>query len=252
MRKYKLQMSKSFDVASKFCCTKQWDSATWLATTYQWHPTSEMPPVMGLVFADWPKGIELFKSWVDAVGNVDAEDDLRVAILEGYMPGQAPGYTIRISPSLNEYLDEDDDGRNYIGRVMRMHPPEAQPPGSSVPKAAVSAEPVIPSMMPNLPGNIDMLARFKEEYKRHGEFMLAPVVQRDDNQLYMNVHQGIIKRELVIRHVSEIGENEPDMFALRECDDDKVIARATEQIQKAFEQVAEEAANQEDQGASSN
>lgn len=200
---------KAEQLAVNFCNTPIWQEAAWLAISYQWHPTSAMPPIMGIVFGDWMKGVELFRVWVDAVGNADEDDDLRVAILEGEMPGQTDGYTVRLSPSLNEFLEDDDEDRKQIGRVVRMHPQFGNGP--------------------------DMLARFKKEYERHGEFMLAPVVQRDDDQLYMNVHQGIIKRELIVRQVSEIGQDEPDMLALRACDDEKVMWKVAEHLRQIVE-----------------
>ncbi|QNN24721.1 hypothetical protein HED60_21405 [Planctomycetales bacterium ZRK34] len=199
-------LSTTEQAALRFCESHHWHEAIWLATAYQWHPTSKMPPVLGLVFADGRKGIEIFRTWTDAVGNVDENDDLRVAIIEGDMPGQTAGYTVRLSPSLNEYLDEDDTDRRFVGRVVRMHPQFGNPEAP------------------------DMLARFKQEYQRHGEFMLPPVVQRDDGELYMDVHHGIIKRELVLRHVSDISDDEPDMLSLRECDDEKIIRRAAASI----------------------
>jgi hypothetical protein len=173
-----------------------------------------MPPIIGLVFGNWVKGVEIFRYWIDAVGNADENDDLRVAILEGSVPGQTEGYTVRLSPSLNEYLEDGDEDRNQVGQVVRMHP-----------QFGTAA-----------PGTPDMLARFKQEYERHGEFMLAPVVQRDDDQLYMNVQQGIIKRELIVRHVSEIGEDEPEMLALRECDDDKVLQNTADHLKRLIDQ----------------
>ena len=194
--------------ALNFCKSTVWNSARWIATSYQFHPSGDAPPIMGLVFADWTKGVGLFETWIQEFGNADEHDDLRVAIIEGDVPGQTAGYTVRISPSLNEYLDQDE--APLVGRAVRMHPQFGNAP--------------------------DMLSQFKRDYHRHGEFMLAPVVQRDDDQLYMNVHKGIIKRELIIRHVSEIGPDEPDMLAVRECDDEKVMKQAAQQFQRMLEE----------------
>lgn len=59
-----------------------------------------------------------------------------------------------------------------------------------------------------------MLAGFKRDYLRHGEFLLAPVVQRDDDQFWFNIEAGIIKRKFHLRHASEIGESDPDAIVL--------------------------------------
>ncbi len=158
---------------------------------------------MGLVFGDWSQGVRLFRSWVEAVGHADEHDDLRVAIIEGDVPGKAPGYSVRISPSFADYLHEDQqsDGSEKIGRVRRMHPALGNAPY--------------------------MLGRFKDEYEKHGEFMLAPVVTRDDDQLWFNPNQGIIKRELVLRRLDEIDEHEPDALAAQSMDDGSLVAPAT-------------------------
>jgi hypothetical protein len=66
-----------------------------------------------------------------------------------------------------------------------------------------------------LPDNPDMLQDFKREYLQHGEFLLAPVVERDDDQLYFNVEAGIIKRDLVLRNADDITPEEPDAIVLR-------------------------------------
>ena len=162
------------NITDQFCLSDDWCRAGWIGTTFQLHPQSKRPPIAGLIFSDWRQGVNLFRSWVDTVGNADENDDIRVAILEGDLPGTTPGYTIRISPSLNEYLEDDDPDRMQVGQVARMHPQFGNAP--------------------------DMMPRFEEEYAKHGEFMMAPVVQRDDGQFYMNINAGIIKRDLRSTH----------------------------------------------------
>ncbi len=173
-------------VARQFCDNPLWDGALWIATTYRWHPTSEAPPVMGLIFANWVAGVNLFRAWTESQGNADPQDDIRLAVIEGDIPGQAAGYSIRISSAQADW-EFVQKKRATPSRVQRMHP---------------------------LPDNPDMLQEFKREYRKHGEFLLAPIVQRDEDELYFNVQVGVIKRECVFRHVSEIHEEEPDAVAL--------------------------------------
>lgn len=217
-------MNHDDSLAQKFVHSPLWFEALWCATTFQWHPTSQMPPLMGVVFANWTKGIELFNLWVNAVGNGDEDDDLRVAILLGNVGQQRPGYSIRISDADYEFLEQDDPDRaslEAIGRVQRMHPPAEEIDGEFVPFGH-----------PKHSGG--MVTKFIAEYEKHGEFMLAPAVQRDDDQLYLNPQKGIIKRELVIRQVSEIEVGEPDMIAQRQCDVAELAAQAIEVIDQAM------------------
>jgi hypothetical protein len=142
---------------------------------------------MGLVFANWATGVELFRVWTSQRGNFDLEDDIRVAVIEGDIPEQQSGYSIRMSPAQADW-EQSRGGAESPSQVQRMHP---------------------------LPDNPDMLQDFKREYLQHGEFLLAPVVERDDDQLYFNVEAGIIKRDLVLRNADDITPEEPDAIVLR-------------------------------------
>lgn len=139
-----------------------WEDAGWCATTFRWHPTSEAPPVLGLVFADGEKGRAVFARWVRQYQNQDELDEIRVSVIEGEIPGQQPGYTIHICPDPEGVLVRATaEGivageLAFAGKFNRMHPLPESPP---------------------------MLGRFKEEYARHKEFLLAPVTQRRDGQL---------------------------------------------------------------------
>lgn len=168
--------------AEEFCNSPLWHEAMWIATTFRGHPTSDAPPVMGLVFADWRKGGDLFRVWTDLAGNADEYDDLRVAIIEGDIPELAPGYSIRISSAQSDW-SQSRTNSEPSGQIQRMHPLEG-----------------VPAMLEN----------FKREYLRHREFLLAPVVLGDDDRICFNVGAGIIKRELVLRDISAILDDEPD------------------------------------------
>lgn len=51
------------DAARGFCAHPLWAQALWIATAFRWHPSSEAPPVMGLVFADAGKGNHNSADW---------------------------------------------------------------------------------------------------------------------------------------------------------------------------------------------
>jgi hypothetical protein len=42
--------------------------------------------------------------WNVAFGPVDTDEQIRVAIIEGDIPGKRPGYTVHISPDLDRVL----------------------------------------------------------------------------------------------------------------------------------------------------
>lgn len=173
--------------AKQFVSDTLWCQALWLATTYRWHPSSEFPPILGLIFTNWPAGVQLFRTWTDSHGNADPQDDIRVAIIEGDIDGQAPGYSIRISAAQADW-EQVHMNRPAVSHWQRMHP---------------------------LPENPDMLQDFKREYLKHGEFLLCPIVLHDNDELHFNVQAGIIKRECVFREASDIQSDEPDAIVFQ-------------------------------------
>lgn len=173
--------------AKRFSNHPLWQEAMWLACTYRCHPQGEAPPVMGLVFADYEKGLELFATWTDDWGNQDTEDSIRIAIVEGEIEGQAAGYSIRIAA----------DSASDDGQVLRLHPsPETEA----------------------------MLGQFKAQYLEHGEFLLCPVIKKDDGQLWFNALAGIIKRRIEFRNAGDISDSDIDSCVLQVSPAEQLLA----------------------------
>ncbi len=61
-----------------------------------------------------------------------------------------------------------------------------------------------------VPGSPPLLPRFKEEFAKHQEYLLAPVTRRGDGQLWFDVELGIVKHKIHFRHVSEMIDNDVD------------------------------------------
>jgi hypothetical protein len=173
-----------------------WLLAGWSATAFRWHPASEAPPIMGLVFDNGELGRQLFGNWREQWGNTDGLEEIRISIIEGEVPGQDPGYSVHICAHPENFLVRATAGATVIkdipvslfGQVRRMHP---------------------------LPGTPPLLARFKEEFRKHEEFLLAPVTRRNDGQLWIDVQLGIIKHAVHFRHVADIGPADIDAVVLR-------------------------------------
>lgn len=172
-----------------------WEVAVWIGTAFQFHPTGECPPVLGIVFDDADTGREIFSEWVAMFGNDDQFEEIRVSINEGHVPGQRPGYTVHISPdpvSIAVRATAEgialDPKIVYLGRFNRMHPPT---------------------------DSLALLARFKEEFQRHGEYLLAPVTRRNDGQLWTDVEFGIVKSSIQFRDVSDISQDDIDAIVLK-------------------------------------
>ncbi len=61
-----------------------------------------------------------------------------------------------------------------------------------------------------LPDEPRLLARFKEEFQRHQEYLLAPVTTREDGQRWVHVELGIVKHIIHFRQVLDIRNGDID------------------------------------------
>jgi hypothetical protein len=184
--------------AAAFTTHPLWAEANWSATTYKWHPTSEAPPLMGLVFDNVEAGLEIFREAKRQMNHEDRFEEIRISIIEGAVPGQEhrPGYSVHIcadpealcAHATMEDFVVDPSIVPFLGQWNRHYP---------------------------IPGAPPLLPRFKAEFEKHKEFMLAPVIRRGDGQLYMEHSLGIIKNLILFRQLSEItSPDDPDAAAL--------------------------------------
>lgn len=184
--------------AAAFATHPLWAEARWSATTFQWHPTSDAPPIMGLVFDNAEAGKEIFREAERQMNHEDRFEEIRVSIIEGRVPGQElrPGYSVHICAdpdalaghaTMAEFV-VDSTVVPFLGQWNRHYPILGMP---------------------------SLLARFKQEFAKHGEFLLAPVTRRADGQLYSDAMLGIIKNVVLFRDLLEITTQEdPDAAAL--------------------------------------
>ena len=173
--------------AAVFTTHPLWAEARWSATTYQFHPAGEAPPIMGLVFDNVEAGLDIFREAVRQMGHEDCLEDIRISVIEGEVPGREhrPGYSIHIcadpealcAHATMDDLVVDPGIVPFLGQWNRHYP---------------------------VPGDPPLLARFKEQFERHEEFLLAPTIRREDGRLYMEPSLGIIKHEILFRRLSDI------------------------------------------------
>jgi hypothetical protein len=185
----------AFSPALAFAVSPLWAEAVWSSTTFRWHPQSAAPPVMGIVFDNTERGRELFRTLAEQIGNDDTTDQMRVSIIEGDVPGQRPGYTVHIGPdpeslrALGTFEDIIVSPKMLLllGQLNRMYP---------------------------IPGQPNLLDRFKREFAKHKEFLLAPVTRRSDGQLWADVELGVIKKSVHFRDLADINEGDIDAATL--------------------------------------
>lgn len=160
--------------------------AGWMAMSYATPPDG--PPVLGLVFRDPDIAEAIFTGWRHALGPVDVDDLLRVAIIEGVLPNTPPGYTVHLGLNLEVVVAQV---RAAGGGTLDFD------------ASAVDAWRRMPD--PASSG----LRRFREAYAKHRRYLLGPVVLT--NRSNAMAHLKIEKRRLVLRRVSDVGlVNDPD------------------------------------------
>jgi transcription elongation factor Elf1 len=184
--------------AAAFTTHSLWPEARWSATTFQWHQASEAPPIMGLVFDNADAGKEIFREAERQMNHEDRFEEIRVSIIEGPVPGQEhrPAYSVHICAD-PEALDAHATAHDFVvdssivpflGQWNRHYP---------------------------IPGMPAFLPKFKQEFAKHKEFLLAPVTRRADGKLYTDPMLGIIKNIIHFRSLSEITTpDDPDAAAL--------------------------------------
>lgn len=172
-----------------------WERAEWSGTAFQFHPTGECPPVLGIAFENGEAGREIFSDWVAILGNQDPYGEIRVSIIEGDLPDKQPGYIVHISPDPVAAVKRAeaegitlDPNFFWFGRVDRMYPS---------------------------PESASLLPKFKEQYKKHKEYLLAPVTRRADGKQWADIEFGLVKTTIHFRDISEITEDDLDAFVLQ-------------------------------------
>jgi len=152
---------------------------------------------MGLVFDNAEAGLEIFREAERQMNHTDRFEEIRISIIEGPVTGQEdrPGYSVHIGPdpeSLDAHATMADFVVNretipFLGQWNRHYP---------------------------VPGSPKLLPKFKMEFQKHKEFLLAPAVRKADGQLWIEPKLGIIKNLIHLRQLSEITQDDVDAMAL--------------------------------------
>lgn len=176
-----------------------WKRANWRSTVFMVAENVNKPPTLGLGFTNEDPARQIFTDWRERYGLRDEFEELRVSIIEGEIPGQLPGYSVHVGVDvMNVFrrykqlgLMTDGDLLAVNSRIRRMN--------------AV---------------NSPMLVRFKEAYSKVKSYFLAPVLvdETGTKALKPMLDMRIFKTKIHFRHVSEIGDNDPDRTVLRKPD----------------------------------
>ena len=162
-----------------------WDRAQWRGILVACRP--DVPPILAILFEDGQAGQAIFRAWKERWSNEDKDEMLRVAIITGLSKRNPAEYAVVVGPNLQQLVENN---KKVILPVSRIH-----------------------RMSPDTSTNLD---NFLAAYKKAGAFLLAPAQLTKDiaNPQMPFVQLSIGKRHLDLRQAWQIGENDPDLFAL--------------------------------------
>jgi hypothetical protein len=163
--------------------TMLWGQARWQGVGFGWGAGS--PPLLGIAFENGIVGKAIFKAWSERWGREDKKDELRLAIITGVSVQNPAHYAVVIGPGMSQLKESES---RFFSLMSRVH-----------------------HMTPNTSSNLE---NFLAEYKKFGAYWLMPALMGSPPEFMMD--QCILKHHLHIRPAWQIGDNDPDLFALLE------------------------------------
>jgi hypothetical protein len=164
-----------------------WDRAGWTGTAFADWGVS-YPPAIALLFTDAETARKIFERWRERFGPIDKQDDIYLAIVRRISAENPAHYRVLIT--------------------SRLPPEDEQPGGQRF---------MITSRMNTMHAESDVnLVRFLEAYGRARTYALLPAVWKGKGEPEFISDVAILKRKLSVKSASEIGNNDIEMFALRQ------------------------------------
>ncbi len=161
-----------------------WEKANWIGTAFA--SSDDEIPAIALVFETETPAIEIFQQWQADFGKIDVDEKLRVSIIEGELPDQPEqedGYTIHITPNLDEFLKQADSEIqiDIINKHQRL----------------VASE------------NSTGLADFKSSFAKFKQYHILPAFYVEESiQPIFDV--ALLKTVIDFRNITDISENDID------------------------------------------
>jgi hypothetical protein len=170
-----------------------WDRAGWSGTGMAM--IGDQPPILALCFRDMAAGARIFEGWRARFGQVDQDETIRIAIIQGLTYTDPTGYAVTVGRYIDTFQRENPNAfLTMLSRINRME--QASP---------------------------ENLYQFLAAYARHGSYRLVPMrMTRNVTLDAFRLDLGITKRKLELRRAWQIGAHDPDMSALRD-DDDPIV-----------------------------
>lgn len=173
---------------------ESWNKAVWRGAGFV---LGYMPlPALLLPFVNKKYAIKIFEDWIKIIGRDDKKEDIRIALVEGDVPGEASGYYVVVGNNIDEAMKRAEKGGFSADETMILN--------------------VSRIIRANPSDNFKIFNYFKEAYYKYGEYMLMPAILDEKSGGITPLPQyGIHKKQLIYRHISDITENDQDAILLK-------------------------------------
>lgn len=179
---------------TSFIDIETWDKAIWRGAGFC---VGYLPlPTLLLPFVKEKYAVKIFEDWISAIGKVDKYEDIRIALVEGDVAGEAPGYYVVVGNNIDEATKRAEKNGTSIDEIMILN--------------------VSRIIRANPQDNFQNFNYFKEVYRKYGEYILMPAVfDEQTGQIKPLIKYGIRKKQLLYRNISDITENDQDSILLQ-------------------------------------
>jgi len=176
---------------------ESWNKAHWRGAAFLMDIKNEEPPCLLLPYSHEYYAKKIFKDWISIYGSEDKYDEIRIAIIEGDIPGEETGYTIHITANIDQAakrmedqgLELDESLLMSISRMQRANPTD----------------------------NFKMFNMFKARYQSHKKYYLMPAVLDEVKGTIKPLYNyKILKQELNFRQVRDIGKHDIDVAVIQQ------------------------------------
>lgn len=170
-----------------------WDKAVWRGAGFLFGYTPL--PTLLLPFVNKKYATKIFEDWISVVGRDDTDEEIRIALVEGDVPGEPTGYYIVVGNNLDQVVKRAEKSGTTIDDLMIFN--------------------VSQIIRANPKDNFQLFNYFKKAYETTGEYMLMPaIVDESTGQIKPLSKLGIHKRKLIYRNIADITENDEDAILL--------------------------------------
>lgn len=172
-----------------------WDKAVWRGAGFILDQTPV--PTLLLLFLNEKYAIQIFKDWISNIGKDDKNDNIRIALVEGDVIGEASGYYVVIGNNLYEVFKRAEKNGIPIDELRIMN--------------------VTRFIRANPTDNFECFNLFKTAYENIQEYNLMPavVVDEQSGQVKPLFDYSIHKRKLIYRNIKDITEQDEDAILLQ-------------------------------------